>query len=86
MSNKAAAVSTQSGRTTILWGGPGIGKTTIFEQFFDEPRGYHMEVMPVAVQEHSDVGGMPFLSKEDIMNACRNRIGFKPCGLRTIGA
>jgi hypothetical protein len=67
MSNKAAAISTQSGRTTILMGGAGIGKTTIFEQFFARFRGYHMEVMPVAVMEHSDVGGMPFLSKEDVM-------------------
>ena len=63
LQEQALAVAVQVGVPAILWGDPGIGKTS-FIYAFGEALDYHVEVVLAALREPTDFGGLPLLCRE----------------------
>jgi len=54
----ALVVAISAGAPVLLWGGPGVGKTSVVEQIAKQ-RGWHLETVIASICDPTDFKGMP---------------------------
>lgn len=54
----ALAIAMSAGAPVLLWGGPGVGKTSVIEQIA-EIHGWHLETVIASICDPTDFKGMP---------------------------
>ena len=54
----ALAIAMSAGAPVLLWGGPGVGKTSVIEQIA-EINGWHLETVIASICDPTDFKGMP---------------------------
>ncbi|MDO8306839.1 MAG: ATP-binding protein [Actinomycetota bacterium] len=54
----ALAIALSAGMPVLLWGGPGVGKTSVIEQIA-RTRGWHLETVIASICDPTDFKGMP---------------------------
>lgn len=64
----ALAVAVQAGGNVLLWGEPGIGKTSGVIALADE-LGWHNEVVIGSIRDATDVGGLPLRTEAGVVLA-----------------
>jgi MoxR-like ATPase len=60
---RAASVAVAAGVPTILWGGPGVGKTT-WVRAFAKANGFHLERVITSIREPTDFSGLPVVGSD----------------------
>ena len=79
----ALAIALSAGAPVLLWGGPGVGKTSVIEQIAGL-HGWHLETVIASICDPKDFKGMP---REGSSGSWRSLVGWMTSGfLRAIGS
>jgi midasin (ATPase involved in ribosome maturation) len=63
----------ESGRPLLIWGAPGIGKTSIIKSFGLENKGIPVIEIILSLMEPTDVAGLPGIEQDEKDNKIKRR-------------
>ena len=68
----------ESGRPLLIWGAPGIGKTSIIKSFGLENKGIPVIEIILSLMEPTDVAGLPGIEQDEKDNKIKRSINYLP--------